>query len=139
MFRAVLSLTLVLTQFASGLVCVCTAPNGRVGLDLGAFGCRSCQPEHACCHEHHADSVASDPAADCDAHRVPCECRHELLIQVSQRQERAKLAPAGSLLMLPLPAALFHVVCLAVANERLGVLANYHTPLAERASVCLRC
>lgn len=140
MFRTVLSLVLMLTQGGLAPLYVCTSPQGRVRLDLGPVSCTSCQPEHACGHEHHEGCHDDDAGlVETVAGHLPCDCRHESIGQEGQRLAAGEFAPAGDLLMLPL--ATVFAAERSIGGRRTFSLqfAHSHGPLAERATVCLRC
>ncbi len=141
MFRTAISLTLVLTQAVlAAPLYICWSAGGTVRLDSGPAACVGCankrQHDHGgCCPGKHDERTAEGARGT-----APCDCRHEPLCGVGQHVRRLEIVPAGDLLIAHVDqiaarhpgTSVFGVLQFAAADAA-------HTPLADQASVRLRC
>jgi len=137
--RTTITLLLVVIQgLLSAPLYVCTSARGDVRLDGGSAICVACQPAkalHGCGHDHASYSSAEDASFE----HVPCDCRHDPLSVESQQVRRSAAVPSGALLVAPIALPSEVGGELALASDKTSASSDPHTPLADRASVCLRC
>jgi len=139
--RTSITLLLVAMQgLLSAPLYVCTSARGEVRLDGGSATCVACQPANArnCCGHDHASCCSAE---DASFQQVPCDCRHEPLSVECQQVRRTLAVPSGELLVTPitLPSEVGLAVGVALASVNTSPASDSHTPLVDRASVCLRC
>ena len=141
MLRTSITLLLVAMQgLLSAPLYVCTSARGEVRLDGGSATCVACQPAKAghCCGHDHARCYSAE---DDSFQHVPCDCRHDPLSVESQQVRRSADVPSGELLVAPiaLPSGSECIGGQALASCHVAPTSTSHTPLADLASVCLRC
>jgi len=129
---------LAVTQVAAGPLYVCTSADGAVSIDGGRAACTACQParhEHrGCCKHESAKQCDSDAASP-----LPCDCRHEALSWESQQVRRSQPTPSGQLLVVRLLPVSVAMEMAGPSSVEARPAAESHEPLADLASVCLRC